>query len=57
MYKNERKYEYKMSKDYANMILKLRKKENSKLEPQAYLCKFVNEHCGMMGTCVSVLVN
>jgi hypothetical protein len=56
MYKNERKYEYKMPKDYADTILRLRKKEGSKLEPQPYLCKYVTEHFGLMGTCVSVIV-
>ena len=56
MYKNERKFEYKMPKDYADMILKLRKKEGSKLEPQPYLCEYVNKHFGMMGTCVSVIM-
>jgi hypothetical protein len=56
MYKNERKFEYKMPKDYADTILKLRKKEGSKLEPQPYLCEYVNKHFGMMGTCVSVIM-
>lgn len=57
MTKKEKKFEYKMPKDYAKTILAIYKKKNPKLEPQAALCEFVNEHCGMMGTCISVIVN
>ena len=47
-------FEYAMSEEYAKFLLARRKKEQSKLEPQAYLCKCVNEDCGMIGTCVYV---
>lgn len=56
MFMKEKKFEYKMPKEYADTILKIRKKEGSKLEPQPYLCEYVNKHFGMMGTCVSVIV-
>ena len=56
MTKKERKFEYKMPEELAKTILKQRKKEQSKVEPQAYLCNYVNSQCGMMGTCVSVIV-
>lgn len=50
----DRVYEYKMTPEYASFVLSLRKKEQSKLEPQAYLCEWVNSQCGLMGTCVKV---
>lgn len=47
-------YEYKMSPEYAAFILAKKKKDKSKLDPQPYLCQWVNEQSGMMGTCVYV---
>ena len=47
-------FEYKMSEELAAFILGKRKREKSKLDPQPYLCKYVNEQCGMKGTCVYV---
>ena len=55
MYKNERKFEYKKPTEYATEPLKRRNKEGSKLDPQPYLCEYVNKHFGMMGTCISVI--
>ena len=52
--KDGKLFEYEMSEEYAQLILARRKREKSKLEPQPYLCKWVNDHCGMMGTCVYV---
>ena len=54
MTKKEMKYEYKMPKEYAKSILALKRKEGSKLEPQAYLCNYVNTQCGLAGTCIAV---
>lgn len=55
MYKHERKFEYKMPKELAAAILRQRKKDGAKIEPQKYLCNYVNDNCGMMGTCISVI--
>lgn len=49
-------YEYQMSKDYANSILRLKKKDKSKKDPQPYLCDFVNQQMGLRGTCVKVVI-
>lgn len=40
-------FEYKMSKEMANEILKARKGDNRKKNPQAYLCEYVNEQFGL----------
>ena len=37
-----------MSKTMADEILKSRKGEDKKMEPQKYLIKFVNEQMGLM---------
>lgn len=52
MYKHEKKFEYKMSRELAEILLRSRKG----VEPQKYLCNYVNDNCGMMGTCVSVIL-
>ena len=49
-------YEYQMSKDYANSILRLKEKDKSKIAPQPYLCDFVNQQLGLRGTCVKVVI-
>lgn len=40
--------EYNMSKTMADEILKSRKCEDKKMEPQKYLVKFVNEQMGLL---------
>lgn len=40
-------YEYKMSKEMANNLLKERKGEEKKKNPQAYLCDYVNAYFGL----------
>lgn len=39
--------EYNMSKTMAMELLKLRKGEEKKMEPQAYLCKVLTEQFGL----------
>ena len=41
-------FEYNMSKTMADEILKSRKGEDKRMEPQKYLIKFVNEQMGLM---------
>ena len=41
-------FEYNMSKTMSDEILKSRKGEDKKMEPQKYLVKFVNEQMGLM---------
>lgn len=41
-------FEYKMSKAMADEVLKNRKGEDKKMEPQKYLVKFVNEQMGLL---------
>lgn len=41
-------FEYNMSKEMADEILKSRKGEDKKMEPQKYLVKFVNEQMGLL---------
>jgi hypothetical protein len=49
--------EYKMPSALAKSILKNRKGEDTKKSAQAYLCKYVNEECGIKGNCVRVLTD
>lgn len=46
--------EYRMSEVLAKDLLKARKGNDLKLRPQEYLCKYVNEECGVKGNCVVV---
>ncbi len=46
--------EYRMSAEMAKELLKNRKGEDTKLRPQEYLCKYVNEECGLKGYCTLV---
>ena len=50
-----RAYEYKMSAECARNILKDRKGNDAKKNPQQYLCEYVTEQYGLLGTCVKVL--
>ena len=47
-------FEYKMTRAYADAILKTRK--NKKIDPQPYLIDYVNS-LGLKGTCINVLVD
>lgn len=47
--------EYKMSRAMAEEVIKAYKGNNK--NPQAILCKYVNEECGLKGSCVKVLVD
>lgn len=46
--------EYRMSAEMAQELLKSRKGEDAKMNPQDYLCKYVNENCGIKGDCTLV---
>ena len=46
--------EYRMSSVLAKELLKNRKGTDVKMRPQDYLCKYVNEECGLKGQCVVV---
>ena len=48
--------EYKMPEAMAKEYLKNRKGEDAKMNPQAYLCKLVNEEFGLKGYCTKVIV-
>lgn len=48
--------EYIMSQRMANLLLKERKGNEKNMENQAYLCKIVNEQCGLLYPCVKVTV-
>lgn len=50
-----RAYEYKMGKECAQNILKNRKGADAKKNPQQYLCEYVTEQYGLLGTCIRVL--
>ena len=49
--------EYKMSKACADNLLKTRKGEEQKWDPQKYLCYYVNRVYGVKGTCVRVIID
>ena len=46
--------EYKMPEKMGKEIIKMYK--SSKKNPQQILVDYVNDQCGLLGTCVSVLV-
>lgn len=46
--------EYKMSEAMYNELVKQAKKENVG-DIQTFLCKYVNEQFGLLGTCVRVI--
>ena len=48
-------YKYKMSKLMAKDLLSTRKGEETKMHPQEYLCKVVNDTFCLKGTCVEVV--
>lgn len=50
-----RAYEYKMSAECARNIIKNRSGSDAKKNPQQYLCEYVTEQYGLLGTCTRVL--
>lgn len=48
--------EYKMPEKMAQELLKGRKGEETKMRPNDYLCKVVNENFGLKGHCVKVIM-
>lgn len=51
----KRTYQYKMTQAMADSLLKGRRGNEKKIENQKYLCDWVNQSLGLMGTCVEVL--
>lgn len=47
--------EFKMPAEMAQAYLKLRKGTETKMRPDDYLCKVVNEEFGLKGYCVKVV--
>lgn len=47
-------YTYQMSVACAKLILKNRKGDELKKANQEYLCQYVNEQYGLLGTCIEV---
>ena len=45
---------YKMSEQMARELLRDRKGTDAKMNPNEYLCKFVNEQFSIKGVCVEV---
>lgn len=48
-------FEYKMTKDMMQNILKEKMKKNAKGTDQEYLCNYVNEQMGAKGNCIKVI--
>lgn len=47
--------EYRMSKTMAKELLKTRKGDEFKMNPNDFLCKIVNETFGLLGYCTKVI--
>ena len=54
--KREGDFEYKMSVEMADALLKLRKGEEKKKHPSEYLCEIVDAEFGIKGVCSRVIV-
>ena len=52
---NKGGFEYKMTKNMADMYLKERKGLDKNKHPQEYLCDIVNSEFGIKGTCTRVV--
>lgn len=50
-------FEYKMTNEMAEALLKERKANEKKMNKNEYLIKVVNEQFGIKGTCVGVKIN
>lgn len=48
--------EYKMPKEMAQALLKIRKGEELKMNKNEYLCKIINTNFGLKGYCVNVII-
>ncbi len=47
---------YQMPKAMADDLLSTRNKAEMKIDPQKYLCDYVNDQLGLLGHCVHVVV-
>ena len=52
---NNGDFEYKMTKEMGDAILKTRKGTDKNKHPQDYLCQVVNDEFGIKGNCIRVL--
>ena len=48
--------EYQMGKDMAADILALRKGKEKGIDPQKWLCDYINEQEGLIGYCIKVVI-
>lgn len=51
-----RPIEYKMPEALARELLKMRKGKDAKMNPNDYLCQYVNESLNLRGFCTNVLM-
>lgn len=49
--------EYNMTEAMAKEILKDRKGEEKRMDAQEYLCKYVDENCGLLHPCAMVKIS
>ena len=54
-YAGKKQVEYRMPKATIIDLLINRSKLEQKINPQKYLCDYVNNECGLMGYCVRVI--
>lgn len=50
-------FEYKMPTKMAKELLKGRSETEKRMSQKDFLVKFVNDNCGIKGTCINVIVN
>lgn len=48
--------EYQMGRDMAEDVLALRKGKDRGIDPQKWLCDFVNEQMSLIGYCIKVVI-
>ena len=48
--------EYQMGRDMADNILDLRKGRDKGIDPQKWLCDYVNDQLGLIGYCIKVVI-
>ena len=51
-----REIEYQMPKEMADDLLSDRKGKERKVDPQKFLCDYVNDQMGLIGRCTKVTV-
>lgn len=48
--------EYQMGKEMAESILDLRKGKDKGIDPQKWLCSYINNELGFIGYCIKVII-